>query len=132
MDAAADLRRELDVGRETDGVQAYVVGQQALWAGMLKLQKEDLARAEIAGLPAFLIVLLAIIVLGSLLLVTWNVESRTYAVVRCQRAVAQVRDRTEGGDQLSRVGLLVGDSTLAQANALRAVVDLVATTVGRG
>jgi uncharacterized membrane protein YdfJ with MMPL/SSD domain len=65
LEAAKDLREELDVGQVTDGVQPYVVGQQALWAGMQELQQEDLAKAEAAGFPAILIVLL--VVFGSVL-----------------------------------------------------------------
>jgi uncharacterized membrane protein YdfJ with MMPL/SSD domain len=65
LDAAKELRKELDVGEVTDGVQPYVVGQQALWAGMQELQQEDLAKAEAAGFPAILIVLL--VVFGSVL-----------------------------------------------------------------
>jgi uncharacterized membrane protein YdfJ with MMPL/SSD domain len=48
-----------------DDVQPYVVGQQALWAGMQQVQQEDLEKAETAGFPAILIVLLA--VFGSVL-----------------------------------------------------------------
>jgi RND superfamily putative drug exporter len=79
MDAAVALRDELGVGRETDGVQPYLVGQQALWAGMLELQKEDLARAEGAGFPAILIVLLAVFgsVLAALLPVGLGVAAVT-------------------------------------------------------
>ena len=65
LDGAKDLREELSVGEVEDGVQAYVVGQQALWAGLQEVQKEDLERAEFTGFPAILIVLLA--VFGSLL-----------------------------------------------------------------
>ena len=65
LQASKDLREELHVGVVTDGVQPYVVGQQALWAGMQELQKEDLEKAEATGFPAILIVLLA--VFGSVL-----------------------------------------------------------------
>jgi RND superfamily putative drug exporter len=65
LEAAGDLREELNVGEATDGVQPYVVGQQALWAGMQELQREDLEKAETTGFPLILIVLLA--VFGSLL-----------------------------------------------------------------
>ena len=51
LQAAKDLREELKVGEVEDGVQAYVVGQQALWAGMQELQKEDLEHARADGLP---------------------------------------------------------------------------------
>jgi len=65
LQAAKDLRTELKVGEVTDGVQPYVVGQQALWAGMQELQQHDLEQAETSGFPAILIVLLA--VFGSVL-----------------------------------------------------------------
>ena len=42
-----------------------MVGQSALWAGMQELQQEDLEKAEAAGFPAILIVLL--VVFGSVL-----------------------------------------------------------------
>src|SRR3954447_11671059 len=65
LKGAIDLRKEIKIDEVTDGVQPYVVGQQALWAGMQKLQQEDLAKAESSGFPAILIVLLA--VFGSVL-----------------------------------------------------------------
>jgi uncharacterized membrane protein YdfJ with MMPL/SSD domain len=62
-DLAVDFRDEL--GSEArDGVQPYLVGQQALWAGMQDLTKEDLESAEMTGFPIVLIILLA--VFGSL------------------------------------------------------------------
>jgi uncharacterized membrane protein YdfJ with MMPL/SSD domain len=60
LQAAKDLRDEVGVGEVEDGVQPYVVGQQALWAGMQDLQKDDLEKAETTGFPAILIVLLAV------------------------------------------------------------------------
>ena len=65
LQASKDLREALHVGEMRDGVQAYVVGTQALWAGMQEVQQEDLERAEMSGFPAILIVLLA--VFGSVL-----------------------------------------------------------------
>ena len=65
LQASKDLREALHVGETSDGVQAYVVGTQALWAGMQEVQQEDLERAEMSGFPAILIVLLA--VFGSVL-----------------------------------------------------------------
>jgi uncharacterized membrane protein YdfJ with MMPL/SSD domain len=46
------------------GVEPYLVGQQALWAGMQDLTKEDLESAEKIGFPIVLLILLA--VFGSL------------------------------------------------------------------
>jgi uncharacterized membrane protein YdfJ with MMPL/SSD domain len=62
-DLAVDFRDELGAEAE-EGVQPYLVGQQALWAGMQRLAKEDLESAEMAGFPIVLLILLA--VFGSL------------------------------------------------------------------
>jgi uncharacterized membrane protein YdfJ with MMPL/SSD domain len=62
-DMAVDFRDELGLAAR-DGVQPYLVGQQALWAGMQDLTKEDLESAERIGFPVVLIILLA--VFGSL------------------------------------------------------------------
>jgi uncharacterized membrane protein YdfJ with MMPL/SSD domain len=60
---AVDFHDEL--GTEARGaVQPYLVGQQALWAGMQDLTKEDLESAEKIGFPMVLVILLA--VFGSL------------------------------------------------------------------
>jgi uncharacterized membrane protein YdfJ with MMPL/SSD domain len=63
-DLAVDFREELDVGEPRAGVEPYLVGQQALWAGMQELSREDLERAEMTGFPIVLVILLA--VFGSL------------------------------------------------------------------
>jgi len=64
-DVASDLRDEVGAGEgPRDGVQTYLVGQQALWAGMQDLSKEDLEAAETTGFPIVLLILLA--VFGSL------------------------------------------------------------------
>ena len=85
LDAAKELRDELQVGERVDGVQAYVVGQSALWAGMQDLQQEDLEKAERAGFPAILIVLL--VVFGSLLAALLPVGLGVAAVVVTGAAV---------------------------------------------
>jgi RND superfamily putative drug exporter len=62
-DMAVDFRDEL--GTEVrGGVEPHLVGQQALWAGMQDLTKEDLESAERIGFPIVLVILLA--VFGSL------------------------------------------------------------------
>ncbi len=63
-DLATDFREELGTGEATGGVQPCLVGQQALWAGMQDLVKEDLEAAEMTGFPIVLLILLA--VFGSL------------------------------------------------------------------
>jgi uncharacterized membrane protein YdfJ with MMPL/SSD domain len=62
-DLATDFRDQLGTDAR-DGVQPYLVGQQALWAGMQDLVKEDLESAEMTGFPIVLLILLA--VFGSL------------------------------------------------------------------
>ena len=63
-DLAVDLRDDLEVGVARGGVEPHLVGQQALWAGMQDLTKEDLESAETTGFPIVLVILLA--VFGSL------------------------------------------------------------------
>ena len=63
-DVAVDMRDELDVGQARAGVEPHLVGQQALWAGMQELSKEDLEAAETTGFPIVFLILLA--VFGSL------------------------------------------------------------------
>jgi uncharacterized membrane protein YdfJ with MMPL/SSD domain len=58
---AVDLRDELAVADgPRDGVATHFVGQGALWAAMQDLSKEDLAKAESAGFPVVLLILLAV------------------------------------------------------------------------
>jgi len=64
-DVAADLRDRLAVADGARaGVATHFVGQGALWAAMQELSKEDLAKAETAGFPVVLLILL--FVFGSL------------------------------------------------------------------
>jgi uncharacterized membrane protein YdfJ with MMPL/SSD domain len=65
VDAAADLRKNLHILDNGNlALPVHLVGQQALWAGMQDVSKEDLEKAEFAGFPVVLIILLA--VFGSL------------------------------------------------------------------
>jgi RND superfamily putative drug exporter len=61
---AVDLHKSIEPGKERDGVAAYLVGQEALWAGMQDVSKEQLASAERVGFPIVLVILL--VVFGSL------------------------------------------------------------------
>ena len=64
-DLATDTRDALGIGDGASGaVEYHLVGQEALWAGMQDLTKEDLAAAEAVGFPIVLLILLA--VFGSL------------------------------------------------------------------
>jgi uncharacterized membrane protein YdfJ with MMPL/SSD domain len=62
-DLAVDFRDELGAWAR-GGIEPHLVGQQALWAGMQDLTKEDLESAEKIGFPIVLLILLA--VFGSL------------------------------------------------------------------
>ena len=58
---AVDLRERLAVADgPRAGVATHLVGQGALWAAMQDLSKEDLAKAESAGFPIVLLILLAV------------------------------------------------------------------------
>jgi uncharacterized membrane protein YdfJ with MMPL/SSD domain len=65
-DAAVDLRSELALGEAVPdgGAQTHLVGQEAMWAGMQDLTREDLASAERTGFPVVFVILL--VVFGSL------------------------------------------------------------------
>ena len=58
---AVDLRERLAIADgPREGVSTHLVGQGALWAAMQDLSKEDLAKAESAGFPVVLLILLAV------------------------------------------------------------------------
>jgi uncharacterized membrane protein YdfJ with MMPL/SSD domain len=59
-DIATDLREELGLGSERDGVTPYLIGQPAAYAGLQELSKEDLERAETTGFPIVALILLAV------------------------------------------------------------------------
>ena len=59
VDAMVELREELDLaGGPRDGVTAYIVGQDGLWAALNEIQKEELTSAETIGGPITLVILL--------------------------------------------------------------------------
>jgi uncharacterized membrane protein YdfJ with MMPL/SSD domain len=64
IDAAVDLRADLDPGSATGGVTTYLAGQPTIWAGLQELSKEDLKKAESGGFP--IVALILLVVFGSL------------------------------------------------------------------
>ncbi len=64
IDAAGDLRTDLDPGTARSGVTTYLAGQPTIWAGFQEFSKEDLSEAEMSGFPIVAIILL--VVFGSL------------------------------------------------------------------
>jgi uncharacterized membrane protein YdfJ with MMPL/SSD domain len=85
IDLAVDLRRSLGISdlRGEPAVEQHVathlVGQGPLWAGMQDLSKEDLVKAESAGFPIVLLILLAVFgsLVAALLPVTLGVVAVT-------------------------------------------------------
>ncbi|HET9025212.1 MAG TPA: MMPL family transporter, partial [Burkholderiaceae bacterium] len=61
---AVDLHKEIEPGTAHGGVATYLVGQEALWAGMQDVSKEQLESAEKVGFPMVFLILIA--VFGSL------------------------------------------------------------------
>ncbi len=64
IDAATDLRADLEPGTAQNGVTTYLAGQPTIWAGMQELSKRDLAQAEATGFP--IVALILLVVFGSL------------------------------------------------------------------
>jgi RND superfamily putative drug exporter len=64
IDAATDLREDIDPGTAASGVTPYLVGQPTIWAGMQEISKEDLSKAEGTGFP--IVALILLVVFGSL------------------------------------------------------------------
>jgi uncharacterized membrane protein YdfJ with MMPL/SSD domain len=64
IDAATDLREDIDPGTVAAGVTPYLVGQPTIWAGMQEISKEDLSKAEGTGFP--IVALILLVVFGSL------------------------------------------------------------------
>lgn len=59
IDAAVELREEIQPGTAAGGVTPYLVGQPAAWAGLQELSKEDLESAEATGFPLVALILIA-------------------------------------------------------------------------
>src|SRR4051812_4878019 len=56
---AVDLSKAVEPGTVRGGVATYLVGQEALWAGMQDVSKQQLASAEHVGFPIVFIILVA-------------------------------------------------------------------------
>ena len=106
LQAAKDLRDKIKIGKVTDGVQPYVVGQQALWAGSQVLQQEDLKKAENTGFPVILIVLLG--VFGSVLAALLPVGLGITAVILTGAAIFLISLITTMSVFVTNVASLLG------------------------
>ena len=106
-DLAVDMRRELGVGAgPRGGVEPYLVGQQALWAGMQDLTKEDLAAAEATGFPIVLLILLA--VFGSLAAAALPLALGLASVVVTGAAIFFLSQATEMSVFVTNVASMIG------------------------
>src|SRR5215217_4468936 len=106
-DAATDMRDELDPSNEPrDGVEVHLVGQQALWAGMQDLTKEDLETAERTGFPIVFIILLA--VFGSLAAATLPLALGFGAVFVTGAGIYFLSQATEMSVFVTNVASMIG------------------------
>src|SRR3954452_13276386 len=106
-DAATDLRDELDPSNAArDGVEVHLVGQQALWAGMQDLTKEDLATAERTGFPIVFVILLA--VFGSLAAATLPLALGFGSVALTGAVIYFLSQQTEMSVFVTNVASMIG------------------------
>src|SRR4051812_393274 len=106
-DAASDLRDQLDPSNEPrDGVEVHLVGQQALWAGMQDLTKEDLSTAERTGFPIVFIILLA--VFGSLAAATLPLALGFGSVALTGAVIYFLSQHTEMSVFVTNVASMIG------------------------
>jgi RND superfamily putative drug exporter len=106
-DVAVDLRDELGAGEpRPNDVQPYLVGQQALWAGMQDLSKEDLASAESRGFPLVLLILLA--VFGSLAAATLPLALGFVSVALTGAAIFFLSQATDMSVFVTNVASMIG------------------------
>src|SRR4051794_17879142 len=105
-DLAVDFRDALGPGQAHNGVQPYLVGQQALWAGMQDLSKEDLAAAEKTGFPIVLLILLA--VFGSLAAATLPLALGFVSVAITGGAIFFLSQATDMSVFVTNVASMIG------------------------
>src|SRR4051794_6420648 len=105
-DLAVDFRSALGPGQAHHGVQPYLVGQQALWAGMQDLSKEDLAAAETTGFPIVLLILLA--VFGSLAAAVLPLALGFVSVALTGAAIFFLSQATEMSVFVTNVASMIG------------------------
>jgi uncharacterized membrane protein YdfJ with MMPL/SSD domain len=106
-DAVVDLRDELGVGTGArDGVETYLAGQEALWAGMQEISKEDLESAERAGFPIVLLILLA--VFGSLAAAALPLALGFVSVAVTGAAIFFLSQQTEMSVFVTNVASMIG------------------------
>src|SRR3954471_674041 len=106
-DLAVDLRKAVGAGKGAhSGVQPYLVGQQALWAGMQDLSKKDLASAETTGFPIVLLILLA--VFGSLAAAALPLMLGFVSVAITGAAIFFLSQATDMSVFVTNVGSMIG------------------------
>jgi uncharacterized membrane protein YdfJ with MMPL/SSD domain len=106
-EVAADLRKELGIGEaQPSGVETHLVGEAAMWAGMQDLSKEDLAKAESAGFPIVLLILLA--VFGSLVAASMPLALGFLSVAITGAGIFFLSQQTEMSVFVTNVASMIG------------------------
>ena len=105
-DLATDLRDEVGAGEPRGAVQPYLVGQQALWAGMQDLSKEDLEAAETTGFPIVFVILLA--VFGSLAAATLPLALGFFSVMITGAAIFFLSQAADMSVFVTNVASMIG------------------------
>src|SRR3954452_24688769 len=104
--AAVDLHKAIEPGKSVHGVAAYLVGQEALWAGMQDVSKEQLASAERVGFPIVLLILLA--VFGSLAAAVLPLALGVGSVLLTGAVVWWLSQRTEMSVFVTNTASMIG------------------------
>src|SRR5918992_1510277 len=137
---AVDFYDELGT-QPRGGVEPHLVGQQALWAGMQDLVKEDLESAETIGFPIVLLILLAVFVtnIASMIGIGVAVDSSLFVLARYREEIRRGAERNEARRSalrtsglavtfsgitviLSLAGLWLVDSTTIRSMATGAII----------
>jgi len=106
-ESAADLRHKLGIGDSQSGpVETHLVGEAALWAGMQDLSKEDLAKAESAGFPIVMLILLA--VFGSLVAASMPLALGFVSVAITGAGIFFLSQQTEMSVFVTNVASMIG------------------------
>src|SRR5829696_5099537 len=122
-DAASELREELKPSNEPrGGVELHLVGQQALWAGMQDLTKEDLETAERTGFPIVFIILLA--VFGSLAAATLPLALGFGSVAVTGAIIYFLSQQTEMSVFVTNVASMIGIGVAVDYSGITVMISL--------
>jgi RND superfamily putative drug exporter len=104
-DRVVELREDIVAG-SSKNVDIQLIGQQALWAGMQDVTKEDLEQAEFTGFPVVLLILLA--VFGSLAAAVLPLALGFAAVMLTGAEIFFLSQQTEMSVFVTNVASMIG------------------------